>query len=131
MVRIFAQLEDVGSEYETLAPVSISLTPFKENCVCLDLEDDKIYNTVMYEAGEEDTYWKPYNIAHFLGEYVKNIKTGELLGPIVGWCVGKGKYTCSFKDGVEITITNDLREYEVYQKYENGKPIGELILKEV
>jgi hypothetical protein len=125
MVRIFAQLEDVGSEYETLAPVSISLTPFKENCVCLDLEDDKIYNTVMYEAGEEDTYWKPYNIVHFLGEYVKNIKTGELLGPIVGWCMsGKGTIV-DLEDGTEIKITNDLITGMLYQKYENGQPIGE------
>lgn len=121
MVRIFAQLEDVGSEYYTYAPVRISATPFIGDCMYLDLEGIEVYNTVDFE-GENASSWKPYNGIYTIGEYVKNVKTGEMLGPVVGWTMsGKGT-TVDLEDGTEIKITNDLKTGMLYQKYENGQP---------
>ena len=129
MVRIFAQLEDVGSEYYTYAPVRISATPFIGDCVYLDLEGIEIYNTVNFE-GDKTSSWKPYNGIYPIGEYVKNVKTGEILGPVVGWTTsGKGTIV-DLEDATEIKITKDLITGVLYQKYENGQPIGEPYFEE-
>ena len=58
-MRIFAQFEDVGTEYFCLAPTKISLTPFEEDCFYIDIEPDKIYNSCQLEGEEEKFDWKP------------------------------------------------------------------------
>lgn len=59
-MKIFAQFEDVGSEYFCLAPVKISLTPFKEDCFYIDIEPNKVYNSCQFEGAEENFDWKPF-----------------------------------------------------------------------
>lgn len=58
-MKIFAQFEDVGTEYFCLAPVKISLTPFKEDCFYIDIEPNKVYDSCQFE-GEEKFDWKPF-----------------------------------------------------------------------
>lgn len=55
-VRIYAILEDVGSEYETIVPTKISLKPLGEDCYFIDMEDSECYNTDM-----DYNMWIPYN----------------------------------------------------------------------
>lgn len=58
-MRVFAQFEDVGTEYFCLAPVKISLTPFEEDCFYIDIEPNKVYNSCQFEGQEENFDWKP------------------------------------------------------------------------
>lgn len=58
-MRIFAQIEDVGTEYVCLVPLKISLTPFKKDCFYIDIEPNKVYNSCHLEE-EEKFDWKPF-----------------------------------------------------------------------
>lgn len=114
MVRIYAVLEDVGSEYETLAPTQISLKPFDDDCYYLDLEENKSYDTVIYEGGWDNIDWKPFNVIY--QEYMYFDKHNN-------------------KFLYEDDLTEDWDDKEILegcrcQQYKNGKPIGEPYFEE-
>ncbi len=51
MIRIYGKFEDVGSEYDTQAPVMISLSPIDcETCMYLDLEEGKPVGKPRFEV---------------------------------------------------------------------------------
>lgn len=114
MVRIYATLEDVGSEYETLAPTQISLKPFDIDCYYLDLEENLYYDTVIYEGGWDDIKWKPFNVIY--QEHMFFDKHNN-----------KFLYPEDYSDDWE---DKGILEGYRYQKYENGKPIGEPYFEE-
>jgi translation elongation factor P/translation initiation factor 5A len=113
-VRIYAVLEDVGSEYETLAPVKISLKPFDNNCYFVDLEDSEQYDITIDEYSSDYGVWMPYNtIIRENGRYdliTKYFDTDEE-NPIF---LDKEGYT---KDEVVYATK--------CQKYEKGLPVGD------
>ena len=133
-MRIYAILEDVGSEYYTLAPTKISLTPFDDNCYFIDLEDSKQYDTIIIEGSKDYGNWKPYNTEIVLGEYFCNPSTGEYINSrVVNW---------SMHEITEIELENgeiincDDPKYEdwecdwyLFQKYEKGLPAGKPYFK--
>lgn len=110
-MRIYAILENVGSEYYTEAPVKISLTPFNEECSFLDLEEGQTYETVWDEGGEESD-WRPYNSIHRIHTWY-NPKTNEYDSDESVW------------DEEDALI-----EGEMCQKYENGIPVGKPYFEE-
>lgn len=110
-MRIYAILEDVGSEYSTVAPIKISLNPFDEDCYFLDLEEKQTYETVLFEGGEESD-WKPYNGINRIYTWY-NPKTNEYSSDEDFW-----------------DEEDDLIEGEMCQKYENGIPIGKPYFEE-
>lgn len=132
-MRIFAKFEDVGSEYETLAPVKISAAPFDGECYYLDLEGGKIYYSIKEEGGKEAEGWKIYNGKKYLGEFLVKPKTGEYIGSrIVETCYDGLNSYVRLEDGEEIPLDDNLETYNgyenewyLYQDYSNGKPIGE------
>ena len=112
-MRLFAVLEDVGTEYETLAPTKISLMPFEENCWYMDIEEYFEYETIKYEDTDE-TSWIPYNtIVMTYGFYDPKLKFFDEYedNPI-------------FLDS-EGYLRLDVVETTKHQKYEKGLPIGE------
>lgn len=128
MIRLFAVLEDVGSEYETFAPTRLSLTPFEGDCYFLDLEDGKSYDVVEYEGDYEPSCWKPYNGEHTLGEYLFNPETQEYINsPVVG-CSWGDECIYTLKDGREISDENLDENFEaewmLCQEYKDGLPVG-------
>lgn len=123
-MRIYAILEDVGSEYYTIAPVKISLTPFNGDCYFIDLEEGQTYETISVECDESD--WRPYNGVVNLGTYFCNPDTGEYINSrIVVWSFDK----IELENG-EIINPKDPKydnwesDWQLFQKYENGLPIG-------
>ena len=111
-MRIYAILEDVGSEYYTLAPVKISLTPFSEECSFIDIEEGQVCETILYEGGE-DSDWRPYNGIHRTLTWY-NSETKEF--------------------SLDETIWDenaDFQQGEKCQKYENGIPVGEPYFEEL
>ena len=59
-MRLYAQIEDVGTEYYCLAPLKMSLNPFKSKCYYIDIESKKSYRT-SYLEGDKNFDWKPFN----------------------------------------------------------------------
>lgn len=60
-MRIYAEIEDIGTEYCSLVPTKISLDPIKgRNCYYIDLEPGKEYYSCRFEGAEEEFDWKPY-----------------------------------------------------------------------
>lgn len=113
-VRIYAILEDVGSEYETLAPVKISLKPFDDNCYFVDLEDSEQYDITIEECSSDYGVWMPYNtITRTWGYYDTRIKYFDIDEDNPIFFDGEGLY----KDGVVETTK--------CQKYEKGLPVGD------
>lgn len=110
-MRIYAILENVGSEYYTEAPVKISLTPFDEDCSFLDLEEGQTYETVLFEGGEESD-WRPYKGVHRKYSWY-NPETNEFSTDETIW-------------GEDANI----QEGDICQKYENGIPVGESYFEE-
>lgn len=130
-MRLYAILEDVGSEYETLAPITISLTPFDNECYFIDLEGSNRYNTIIDEDSEDCGNWNPYNAEVALGNYACNPNTGEYINSeIISWSC----YEVELENG-EIIKFNDPKykdwdyEYVLFQQYKNGLPVGEPYFK--
>jgi len=130
-MRIYAVLEDVGSEYYTLAPTKISLNPFDDDCYFIDLEDSKQYNTIIDETSEGYENWKPYNVEFALGEYFCNPSTGEYINSkVISWSFDEIKL-----ENGEIINTEDPKyedwecEWILYQQYEKGLPVGKPYFK--
>lgn len=111
-MRIYAILEDIGSEYYTLAPVKISLTPFNEDCSFIDIEEGQVCKTTLYE-GDESSDWKPYNGIHRTLTWY-NFETKEFSLDETIW-----DENANFQQG------------EKCQKYENGIPVGEPYFEEL
>lgn len=130
-MRIYAVLEDVGSEYYTLAPAKISLNPFDDDCYFIDLEDSKQYNTIIDETSEGYENWKPYNVEVSLGEYFCNPNTGEYINSrVVSWSFGE----IDLENGETINIEDPKYEdweceWILYQQYEKGLPVGKPYFK--
>ena len=130
-MRLYAILEDVGSEYETLAPVTISLTPFDNECYFIDLEGLNRYNTIIDEGNEDYGNWKPYNAEVALGNYFCNSNTGEFIySKIISW----SSFEIELENG-EVIQHNDPKykdwddNYILFQQYKNGLPVGEPYFK--
>lgn len=114
-MKLYAIFEDVGSEYETFCPVSISLNPkeiiqeYKNNWTkfsevkSLDLDENTVYNCLNIEENLE--CWKSY----FKIEKIYKIKKdGQFI-----------KF-----DGF-INITKDLEELYLCKEYIENKLIKE------
>ena len=130
-MRIYAILEDVGSEYETLAPIIISLVPFNEDCYFIELEGSEQYDTIINEGSEDYGNWKPYNVEFALGEYFCNPNTGEYINSkVVSWSFDE----IELENG-EIINPDDPKyenwecEWILFQRYENGLPVGKPYFK--
>ena len=116
-MRIYAILEDVGSEYETLAPIKISLTPFTKDCYFLDLNDDiKEYKTVSHEG--EGCDWRPFNGIY--REYCWYDPVTKLFGE-------EDSYYFLDDEGY---CRDRVLEGSKCQKYKDGFPIGEPYFEE-
>lgn len=112
-MRLFAVLEDVGTEYETLAPTKISLMPFEEDCWYMDIEEYFEYETIKYEDLDE-TSWMPYNTI---------VMTCGFYDPKLNY-FDEDEYNPIFLDKEE-NVRDEVIETNRYQKYEKGLPIGE------
>lgn len=112
-MRLFAILEDVGSEYETIAPTKISLKPFKEHCWYVDIEEEFYYETIKRED-EDKTSWSPYNAI---------VMTHGFYNPKLDY-FDEDEYGPIFRDE-KGNIRDEVIEITRYQKYEEGLPIGE------
>ncbi len=139
MIRIYGKFEDVGSEYDTQAPVMISLSPIDcETCMYLDLEEGQEYPSVEYESDDEPLEdWHIYNGEVNMGEYLYNPQTGEYINSrVVGGCIG-GETFVELEDGRKIyedggynyrdncTFAGGYEsEWFMFQRYEEGKPVG-------
>jgi hypothetical protein len=130
-MRIYTVLEDVGSEYYTLAPAKISLNPFDDDCYFIDLEDSKQYNTIIDETSEGYENWKPYNVEVVLGEYFCNPSTGEYINSrVVSWSFDKIKLENGETINIEDPKYEDWEcEWVLYQQYEKGLPVGKPYFK--
>ena len=130
-MRIYAILEDVGSEYETLAPITISLNPFDNNCYFIDLEDSKQYDTIISEGDEDYGNWKPYNVEFTLGEYFCNPNTEEYINSkIISWSFDE----IELENGEIINLedpkyTDWECEWILFQRYEKGLPVDKPYFK--
>lgn len=124
-MRLYAILGDVGSEYETIAPTKISLTPFEGACDFIDLEENKTYETISYEVMDEASPWRPYNGVISTGDYCKHKDSGELIGPIMGYTYSGRGCTIHLENDFEMLLNDNHVIGYMYQKYENGEPIGE------
>lgn len=112
-MRLFAVLEDVGSEYETIAPTKISLTPFEKGCWYMDIEEYFEYETIKHEDLDE-TSWVPYNtitMTHGFYDPKLDYFDEDECNPI-------------FLDKEE-NFRDEVIETTRYQKYKEGLPIGE------
>lgn len=131
-MKVYAILEDVGSEYETLAPVEISMTPFKENCYFVDLVENQTYVTIITENQEDFGIWEPYNCEKPIGEYFCNPTTGEYINSkIIDWDFDG---EIELENGEIINFTDPKYvdwelEWILFQKYENGLPVGKPYFK--
>lgn len=112
-MRLFAVLEDVGTEYETLAPTKISLIPFEEDCWYMDMEECFEYETIKYEDLDE-TSWIPYNTI---------VMTHGFYDPKLNY-FDEDEYNPIFLDEEE-NVRDEVIETNKYQKYREGLPIGE------
>lgn len=113
-VRIYAVLEDVGSDYQVLSPTMISLKPFDDNCYFLDLEDSEQYGIWVNEFQLDCKPWAPYNaITQEYGWYDTNIEyfDDDEDNPILLDEEGYRK--------------NGVVEATKCQKYEKGLPVGD------
>ena len=130
-MRIYAILEDVGSEYETLAPITISLNPFDDNCYFIDLEDSKQYDTIINEGYEDYGNWKPYNVEFALGEYFCNPSTEEYINSkIISWSFDE----IELENGEIINLEDPkYKDWEcgwiLFQRYEKGLPVDKPYFK--
>lgn len=113
MVRIFAVLNDIGSEYEAVAPIKISLKPFKKNCYYMDLEDGKQYKTVYEEDDTKNHNWKPWS-----GVF----KEYSWYDPVTKRFGDEDSEYFLDEDGYSI---DGILEGDKCQKYEKGVPVGE------
>lgn len=114
-MKLYAIFKDVGSEYETFCPVSISLNPkeivqeYKNNWTkfsevkSLDLDENTVYNCLNVEENLE--YWKPY----FKIEKIYKIKKDGKFIEFNGF----------------INITKDLEELYLCKEYIENKLINE------
>lgn len=113
-VRIYAVLKDVGSEYETLAPIKISLKPFEDNCYFVDLEDSEQYDITIDEYSPDYGVWMPYNtIALEHGYYDTNIKYFD---------TDEENPVFLDKEGY---VKDEVVDATKCQKYEKGLPVGD------
>lgn len=130
-MRIYAILEDVGSEYYTFAPVKISLNPFDNNCYFIDLEDSRQYDTIISEGCKDYGNWKPYNVEFALGEYFCNPSTGEYINSkIISWSFDE----IELENGEIINLedpkyTDWECEWILFQRYEKGLPVDKPYFK--
>lgn len=118
-MRIYAILEDVGSEYETLVPVKISLKPFNDNCYFIDLENDEQYDITIDKDNSSYGIWAPYNtttLEHVWYDTIAKYFDTDEENPL-------------FLDE-EGYHRDEVVEATKYQKYENGLPIGEPYFEE-
>lgn len=114
-MKLYAIFKDVGSEYETFCPVSISLNPkeivqeYKNNWTkfsevkSLDLDENTVYNCLNVEENLE--CWKPY----FKIEKIYKIKKDGKFIEFNGF----------------INITKDLEELYLCKEYIENKLINE------
>lgn len=106
-MRLYANLDDVGSEYFTIAPTQLSLEPFN-GCHYIDLPESGITENIIMFEGDRHTIWKPYNGINRIYCYYNYSKKeidwdGEMDDSVEGdWC----------------------------QEYKNGVPIGEPYFEE-
>lgn len=106
-MRLYANLEDVGSEYITMAPTKLSLEPFND-CYYIDLPESGIIEDIVAFEGDRRSIWKPYNGINRIYCYYNYSKKE------IDW------------DGEK----DDSVEGDWCQEYKNGVPIGDPYFEE-
>lgn len=75
-MRIYAQLENVGSSYEIIVPTKLSLTPLENDCYYIDLLIGEVDITV--KSSENMGDWIPYNTI-IEEDFFFNCETNDLI----------------------------------------------------
>jgi hypothetical protein len=130
-MRIYARLEqNINNDF---IPTWISLKPFIGECYYIDVTDTPVNIEILDDICGD---WNVYTGEKYLGEYFYNLTTGEYIdSPIACIKADEFEYIIIFENGIKINAWDDKYKdwsdnFYCYQKYKDGKPIGNLIFEE-